>query len=148
MLERYLSIIVSHEEDYITYIETGMYDNNKNFTILKEAVLSLGKKYPSELMIEFNKKYASLEFNKTAAMYHVIGFLDNILKNGVKSKEFFNGMTEKEIYIYATKRILFNKEVLIKCDKLPIIKEFLDDVVNDNIKLDNLNTFFKGLVNV
>lgn len=142
MIKLHVETIINHEADYVKYIESGTYDTNKDFTDLTNAVMFLGREHPSKLMSEFNNKYQGIDLDLDGAIFHTVAFLDNILSNDIKTKEDFSGMSEKEVYIYTLKRLLFNKRVLVNCSKCAILEELLGLVLEDNIGLPSLSDYF------
>lgn len=142
MLNKFVDIIKSHEQDYVEYIEYGTYDNTKDYSELTKAVSYLGRVHPSPLLLEFQKQYNGKEIDIPGAILHVLGFLDNLILNKVIDIQIFKNLTEKEIYVYTTKRLLFNKIVLVKCSKKDILLSLLTRIQNDDVELTRLIKYF------
>ena len=144
MLETYRDIIIKHEEDYANFIEYSCV-LDKPYDELREAIAFFGREHPNELVEKFREDYADDNWSDEAVIKRIIGFMDVILTNQVKTPEFFKSMNLKETYIYISKRMLFNKKYIIKCPNVPHFENIIDRIENDKVTLIPFSHYIKGL---
>ena len=96
-------------------------------------------------MKKFKDANQSNNLSSENTMKKVIGFLDMLLINNIKTIDYFNGMTLKDKYIYLIKRMIFNRKYIIQCDTYYIFEDLLNLVIHDEIVLVDFSEYIKGL---